>query len=102
MLLIILCKVMHPCTSLLMALGSHDLIPFPLQLYYSIVGFFANNIDYDLIFAFITSFFFTDKTSQHDDDDESGMGPSISTVRKSTMVSEVSYLHFPTKLCTCV
>jgi len=45
--------------------------------------------------------FFTDKKSQHDDD-ESGMGPSISTARKSTVVSEVSYLYFPTKLYTCV
>ena len=32
----------------------------------------------------------TDKKSQHADDDESGMGPSISAARKSTMVSEVT------------
>jgi len=56
------------------------------------------------MFSYLVSLcqlFFTVKKSQHNDDD-SGMGPSISTVKKSTMVSEVSYLYFPTKLYTCV
>jgi len=46
--------------------------------------------------------FFIDKKSQYDDDDESGIGPSISIVRKSTVFSEVSYLYFLTKLYTCM
>ena len=57
----------------------------------SIPDLFAQNIDYDLIFCLLfTNCYFTDKKFQ-DDDDDSGMGPSISTGRKSTIVSEVGY-----------
>ena len=44
----------------------------------------------DLTFTFLLSIVFcTDKKSHHDDDD-SGIGPSISTAGKSTIISEVA------------
>jgi len=44
-------------------------------------------------FCIFSNCAFTDKKSQHDDDD-SGMGPSISAT-KTTTVSEVSYKMTP-------
>jgi len=54
---------------------------------------FANNLHIAFSLSIVLC---TDTKSQHDDDDdESGMGPSVSAARKSTMVSEVSYLLPP-------
>ena len=61
----------------------------------------GHNIVFHLKFCLLLSIvLFTDKKSHHDDDD-SGMGPSISTTRKTTTVSEVSFHYFPTKLLVC-
>jgi len=49
------------------------------------MGSFVKNIVYDLKFIL-----FSDKKSQNDDE-ESGVGPSISATTKSTTMSEVSY-----------
>ena len=49
------------------------------------LGSFAENID--PIFCFLC--FSTVKKPQHDGDDDSAMGPSISTDRKTTTLSEV-------------
>lgn len=61
--------------------------------YIGIPGSFANNISHFAISLSIV--FCIEKKSQHDDDDESGISPSMSTARKSTILSEVSYSVLP-------
>jgi len=80
------------------------------------IGCFAKSIGYDLtlvcfatlchIFTFYLLFVncsFSEKKSHHHDDD-SGMGPSISTATKSSMVSEVSccFPQLKCSLCSCL
>ena len=47
-------------------------------------------------------FFFTVKKHQHDTDDDSGMGPSISTDTKSTTFSKGKLLPPSINLCNVV
>jgi len=61
-----------------------------VRLHRHSIGSLLETQDSDLTFAFsLPLVFLTDKKSRHGDDD-SGMGPSISTGSKSTMVSEVT------------